>query len=100
MHSCEAVAIVAWTPQLTWPQPGLPPAPPGKSWCARLAGLPGGRAGELLQPHRRPPQASRGGGPGEGWGQAAPSATHLEEPVVVNHAILRVEEGKQRVLGV
>lgn len=33
--------------------------------------------------------------PGDG-----PSATHLEEPVVVNHAVLRVEEGEQRVLGV
>lgn len=47
----------------------------------------------------RPQEPARSGGRGKG-GQAAPSATHLEEPVVVNHAVLRVEEGKQRVLGV
>lgn len=33
-------------------------------------------------------------------GQAAPWVTHLEEPVVVDDAVLRVEEGEQRVLGV
>lgn len=39
----------------------------------------------------------RVGGVREKRGQAA---TYLEEPVVVNHAILCVEEGEQRVLGV
>lgn len=44
-----------------------------------------------------PASASPGWEDRERRGQAA---THLEEPVVVNHAVLRVEEGKQRVLGV
>ena len=54
------------------------------------AALHAGRLGELV---RRGPSSASWGGGGRG-------ATHLEEPMVVNHPVLRVEEGEQGVLGV
>ena len=59
--------------------------------------LPGGpaalHAGRLGERVRHGPSSASWGGGGRG-------ATHLEEPVVVNHPVLRVEEGEQGVLGV
>ena len=63
--------------------------PPGRQ-SGSPAALHAGRLDELVR--RGPSRASRGGG-GRG-------ATYLEEPVVVNHPVLRVEEGEQGVLGV
>lgn len=85
------------------PEPDLQPTPPGKFWRSQHAGVPGGHVGKLLHVQMWPQQGAAPGasqGWEEGGGTGSPSVTHLEEPVVVNHAVLRVEEGKQRVLGV
>ena len=65
--------------------PGRPTGSPAALHAGRLGELGGARA-------TWPQRASQDGG--------GRDAAYLEEPVVVDHPVLRVEEGEQRVLGV